>query len=65
MSSNVSVPAEPFLAATKNNTNATNATKANATLVEKTHKKDTTHAQTTSIEDQDIDEDSDSEEEEE
>lgn len=55
---------EPALAATKT-LNATNATKVNAALPEKTHKKDATHAQTTSMEDQDIDEDSESEDEEE
>ena len=43
-------PSEPMLAATKT-PNATNATKANATLAAKTHKKDATHAQTGSIED--------------
>ena len=39
----------PALVATK--VNATNATKVNATLPAKTHKKDATHAQTTSMED--------------
>ena len=60
----VNTPNEPALAATKT-LNATNATKVNAALPEKTHKKDATHAQTTSMEDQDIDEDSESEDEEE
>ena len=63
MSVNPSVP-EPALAATKT-LNATNTT-VNATLAAtKTHKKDVNHAQTASMEDQDIDEDSESEEEEE
>ena len=55
---------EPVLAATKT-LNAANSTKVNATLPSKTHKKDATHAQTSSMEDQDIDEDSESEDEEE
>jgi len=41
---------EPVLAATKT-INAANATKVNATLPSKTHKKDATHAQTSSMED--------------